>query len=195
MTRQTLEQFKAQLKTQNAPKTKKIRNSWGVYDYYKYYRTHRPNEHKYVLYECVYFAIIRKVNKILADEICKGFDVELPHRLGILRPVKRETRTWEHNGKLRTNKLVDWDKTLELWYNDEQAYKNKYLIYRDVKDVPKCIYDKRTAIFKNKYYYEYSPCRDLKLKLIKSFNTKALELESIFNRAKFNDIKGLYDEY
>ena len=33
-----------------------------------------------------------------------------------------------NDGKLKTNLPIDWNKTLELWYEDEESYKNKTLI-------------------------------------------------------------------
>lgn len=190
---QTLQEFKVAVKKSNAPKKKKISNSWGVYDYYKYYRVHRPNLHEYVLYESVYFAIIRKVNKLLVEELCRTGHITLPHRMGEIRAYKRKPKTYIYNNKVVTTKTIDWDKTLELWYDDAEAHKNKTLIYRDSDSVVSR-YDKTSAIYKNKYYYDFSLCRDAKIKLKDSFNANKLKLNEIFGKAEFNKIKGLYDE-
>ena len=41
----------------------KVKNSYGIYDGYKFYRKNKPNDPKYVLTESQYFAITRKVNE------------------------------------------------------------------------------------------------------------------------------------
>ena len=154
---------------------------------------HRPQSHEYVLYESVYFAIVRKVNKLLVEELCKTGHITFPHRMGGIRAFKRTPKTYIYNNRAVTTKSIDWDKTLELWYNDPEAYKNRNLIYRDIDSVV-VKYDKNQAIYKNKYYYDFNLCKDAKMKLRDSFNTNKLKLQEVFNRAAFNQIKGLYDE-
>ena len=192
----TREEFKATHKVHNRG-PQKVNNSWGVYDYYKYYRTHRPNEHKYVLYECVYFAIIRKVNKYLAEEFCKKGEIVFPHKMGRLAVKLKPVRTWiDDTGKVVTTRLVDWDKTWDLWYENEEARKNKYLVYRqENKNVASIVYDKHAAVYKNKYYYDFRVCRELKTKLLKWLDSEGrLKVSLLFDDARRNDIKGLYDD-
>lgn len=190
---QTLQEFKASTKNADKPKVRKINNSWGVYDYYKYYRVHRPNLHEYVLYESVYFAIIRRVNKLLVEELCRTGNITFPFRMGEIQAYKKTPKTYIRNGKVVSSKIIDWNKTLELWYEDPEAHKNKILVYDDGEH-PTARYKKSNAIYKNKYYYEFSLCRDAKLKVKAAFNSDKLKLQEIFSKAEFNKIKGLYDD-
>ena len=191
---QTLSEFKIAQKTKNPRRKDKITNSWGVYDYFKYYRTHRPNKHEYVLYECVYFEIIRKVNKLLVEKLCEEGSLEFPFRMGKLITRKSTPKTYIEDGKAHTTKRVNWDKTLELWYNDKEAYNNKTLIYHENKETCFVQYDKLNAIFKNKGYYGFAPGRDVKNKVREAFKSGKIAPASVFGRKEINQIKGLYDE-
>lgn len=191
---QTLAEFKVSQKTKTPRGKDRITNSWGVYDYFKYYRTHRPDKHEYVLYESTYFAIIRRVNKLLVEKLCEEGSLELPFRLGRLITRKSTPKTYIEDGKVVTTKRIDWDKTLELWYNDKQAYNNKTFIYHTDKETCCVKYDKFNAIFKNKWYYGFSPGRDVKTKVREAFKGGKIAPASVFSRKEINQIKGLYDE-
>ena len=39
------------------------------------------------------------------------------------------------NGKLVYNNPIDWDATLRLWYKDEEAFKEKIVIKREVENI------------------------------------------------------------
>ena len=129
----------------------KVKNSYGIYDGYKFYRKNKPKDPKYVLTESQYFAITRKVNEFLAEALSKGEDVILPFRLGRIEVRKYESRiTWDGK-KVKSNLPIDWDRTLKLWYEDEEAYKNKTLIKIEEKEIYKIFYNR------NKIKgYEYS---------------------------------------
>ena len=158
----------------------KVKNSYGVYDGFKYYRKNRPKEHKYVLTESQYFSIIRRVNELLGEALINGEDVTLPHRLGRLEVRKYEARITtnamaklgrnetvqiETLAKVRTNLPIDWDRTLRLWYEDEESYKNKTLIKVEEKEIYKVYYNRNVAEFTNKTFYQFDVNRELKRKL------------------------------
>jgi hypothetical protein len=46
------------------------------------------------------------------------------------------------DGKVKTNLPIDWDKTLKLWYEDEEAYKQRTLIKMEEKEIYKVHYNK-----------------------------------------------------
>lgn len=191
---QTLAEFKTAQKHQGPKKKNKITNSWGVYDYFKYYRTHRPDLHEYVLYESVYFAIIRRVNKLLVEELCRSGEIDLPYRMGKLKVFTKPVKTFIQNDKVITTRPVDWDKTLELWYEDPVAYQNRSVIYREDNDILSIRYLKATAIYKNKSYYNFTVCRDAKIRIGQAIKDKVLEPVCIYGRDELSNIKGLYDE-
>ncbi len=191
---QTLAEFKNAQKHKSPKGKSKVNNSWGVYDYYKFYRVHRPDLHEYVLCESTYFAIIRKVNKLLVEDLCKTGSIEFPHRMGSIVIYKKPVKTYIYNGKPVTTKKINWDKTLELWYYDVEARERKDLVYHDKSETLKIKYDKSTAIYKNKYYYEFTLCRAARDKVRRAFYNRELALQEVFDRTQFDQIKGLYDE-
>ena len=125
------------IKRINESRVHKVKNSYGVYDGFKYYRKNKPKEHKYVLNESQYFSIIRKVNKLLGEELINGEDVTLPYRLGRLEIRKYNAKIVIDGKKIRTNLPIDWDRTLKLWYEDKESYKNKTLIKVEEKEIYK----------------------------------------------------------
>lgn len=143
----------------------KVKNSYGVYDYFKYYRKNRPKSAEYVLTESQYFAIIRRVNEYIVDSIIKGEDVILPYRLGKIELRKISTYINFEGGKIRTNLAVDWDKTLKLWYEDSEAYKAKTLIKSEDKSIYKIHYNKVSADYTNKSFFKIDFNRDFKRRL------------------------------
>ena len=161
----TYEEFKFNVQHLNSLRIHKVKNSYGVYDGFKYYRKNRPKEHKYVLTESQYFSIIRRVNELLGEALINGEDVTLPHRLGRLEIRKYEARITTNGKKVRTNLPIDWDRTLELWYEDEESYKNKTLIKVDEKEIYKVYYNRNVAEFTNKTFYQFDVNRELKRKL------------------------------
>ena len=153
------------IKRVNEPRTHKVKNSYGVYDGFKYYRKNRPKEHKYVLTESQYFSIIRRVNELLGEALINGEDVTLPHRLGRLEIRKYEARITTDGKKVRTNLPIDWDRTLKLWYEDKESYKNKTLIKVEEKEIYKVYYNRNVAEFTNKTFYQFDVNRELKRRL------------------------------
>lgn len=156
-------------------KIHKVRNSYGVYDGFKYYRTHRPNEHKYVLTESQYFSIIRKVNDLLRESLINGEEITFPHRLGRLEVRKHTAKMSLKNGKLKTNLPVDWDKTLKLWAEDEESYKNKALVRAEEKEVYRVFYNRVVADFTNKSFYQFNANRELKRQLKRTIKEGKLD--------------------
>ena len=153
------------IKRINEPRVHKVRNSYGVYDGFKYYRKIRPKEHKYVLTESQYFSIIRKVNELLGESLICGEDINLPYRLGRLEIRKYSAKITVDGKKVRTNLPIDWDRTLKLWYEDEESYKNKTLIKVEEKEIYKIYYNRNVADFTNKSFYQFDINRELKKRL------------------------------
>ena len=68
-------EFSNAIKRVRVSRTLDIKNSYVVYDGFKYYRKIRPKESKYVLTESQYFSIIRKVNKLIGDSLIDGEEI------------------------------------------------------------------------------------------------------------------------
>lgn len=161
-----LQEFKRRVRRITEHHEHKVRNSWGVYDGYKYYRKNKPKEKKYVLTESQYFAITRRINNLMAEEIANGNDFKIPHRMGRieLRKFEAKIRIGE-DGEVHDNLPVDWSKTLELWYEDKEAHKNKTLVKMEEKEIFTIFYNRNLATYKNQSFYEFKFNRDLKTML------------------------------
>ena len=160
-----LDKFKNFIKKVSQNRKHKITNSVGVYDIYKgirknhWYNIGRP------LTEKEFYSIVRTVNTLIAEELSKGNDITLPQRMGVLEIRKYSPKITIKNGKVNAPLPIDWDKTLKLWYEDEESYNNKTLVKSDVKEVFRLIYNKTKADYTNKSFYELKFNREIKKKL------------------------------
>ena len=143
----------------------KVTGSLGVYDAYKYIRKNKWFDIGRPLKEGEFYKIIRGVNNLLAAELIKGNQINLPHRLGTLEIRKRPTRVAIVDGKLVTNLPIDWDATLKLWYEDRKAYDDRTLVRIENEEVFKVYYNKKDANYNNKSFYEFRPNVELKKEL------------------------------
>lgn len=149
----------------------KITNSWGIYDAFKLVRKNGWYDMGRTMYECDFFAIVRKVNKLLAKNIVEGIPVMFPSRMGEVRLRKFQKGVYlNKKGRLINTYPIDWKSTLELWLNDEEARTNKYLVRFESGIVYRMYYSKHTATYTNKSFYEFQPNRfmqrDLSQKII-----------------------------
>lgn len=159
------QEFLDRVKKVDGPREHKVRGSWGVYDAYKWYRKNKPNDKKYVLTESQYFAIIRRFNLALRDNLINGEDVKFPLRMGQLEIRKYNSIITSEGKKIKTNLPIDWNTTLKLWYEDPQAYREKFLVRINVPELFRVYYNKNTANYNNKSFYQFTPNRELKLGL------------------------------
>lgn len=160
--------FLNSVKKVNEPRKHKVNNSLGVYDAYKYLRKRKWLNIGRCLTEHEFYSIIRKVNNYLADSFLQGNDIKLPHRMGRIELRKYEVKVSFDGEKVRTNLPIDWDKTLKLWYEDEEAYKEKTLVKVEEKEIFKVYYNKQLAKYNNQVFYEFKVNRELKKALKKN---------------------------
>lgn len=139
-----------------------ITNSIGSYDAYKWIRKNKWLNIGRPLTEHEFYSIIRRVNNCLADSFLRGYDVKFPHKMGQLELRKYEARFNIEEGKVKTNLPIDWNRTLKLWYEDEEAYKKKTLVKMEEKEIYKVYYNKQLADYQNMVFYEFKVNRDLK---------------------------------
>ena len=162
--------FLNSIKKVKEPRTHRINNSLGVYDAYKFLRKRKWADIGEPLKEHEFYSIIRKVNDYLADSLLHGNDIKLPHRMGRLELRKYDARVSLDGEKVKTNLPIDWDKTLKLWYEDEEAYKKKTLVKVDEKEIFKVYYNKQLAEYNNQSFYDFNVNRDLKKRLKQRIN-------------------------
>lgn len=184
---ESLGEFKRRVRKVNHPREYSVNNSLGVYDGYKYYRKNRPKEKQYVLSESQYFAIIRKINLLLIEELLSGNEIKLPCRMGVIELRKYDSNIRiDESGNLHTNLPIDWNKTLELWYEDEEAYKNKTLIRMEEKEIFKIYYNKFSSNYENKSFYEFFFNKDLKSRLKQNVKEGIIDAPLLKRKEKLN---------
>lgn len=171
-----LQEFKRRVRRSTEHHEHKIRNSWGIYDGYKYYRKTKPKDKEYVLAESQYFAITRRINNLMAEEIANGNDFKIPHRMGVIELRKYDARIKiGSNGEVYDNLPVDWNKTLELWYEDEESYKNKTLVKMEEKEIFTIYYNRNRATYRNQSFYDFKFNRDMKIMLKQKIKEGAVD--------------------
>ena len=85
--------------------------------------------------------------------------------MGRLEIRKYDARITLQEGKVVTNLPIDWDKTLKLWSEDEEAYQKRTLIKREEKEIFKVYYNRGKANYTNKSFFQFDVNRELKKKL------------------------------
>lgn len=165
------QEFKANVQKIREHRNHRVTNSLGVYDCYKHMRKNHWYTIPRPVTEKEYYAIIRSVNKLLMQELAIGKDIKLPHKLGVLELRKEEKRLKIVDGKLICHNPIDWNTTIKLWYDDEEAFKEKIIVRREVDNVYLVYYNKKKAVYNNKRFYEFNPTRELKRLLKKNINS------------------------
>ena len=158
--------FKSSIQHLQDNRTHKITNSLGVYDSYKYIRKNKWFDIGRPLTEYEFYQIIRRVNNYLAEELVNGNDITFPNRMGKLELRKRNSLpVIDKNGNLKVTYSIDWDSTLKLWYDDEEAFNNKTLVRIPEKNIFRVKYNKDTANYENKSFMEFQVNRSIKTRL------------------------------
>lgn len=151
-------------------KKNKVRNSFGIYDCYKYIRKNRWYNIGRPLKEHEFYSIIRNINNLLAKELANGNDIHFPHGMGVLELRKFPRGVKIIDGRLVNTYPVDWRSTLKLWHEDEEAKRDKSLIRFENKYIYKVVYNKYKANYENQCFYEFDLNRFIKLALKDNIN-------------------------
>ena len=163
---QTLSDYKTELLKKRGPKEVKVTNSWGVYDCYKAIRKHNWFNIGRPLKEAEFYAIIRGINNLLAQEIAKGNTIDFPARMGSLELRKYKKGVSIVDGKLKNTYPIDWGKTMNLWFEDKEARESKILIRDEQPWVFHVKYCISKAKYENKTFYQFVLNRKIKLALM-----------------------------
>lgn len=169
------EEFIKNIKKVSEKRHHKVTNSYGSKDAFCYYRKIRPKEYKYILTDCQYLNIIRRINNELRDKLINGEDVLLPERMGRLELRKSKNTIKFIDGKLKTNLPVNWDATLKLWYDNSQCKNKKQLVRQENTETFKVHYNKNKALYNNKAFYEFRVNREIKIGLKKNIKLNKLD--------------------
>ena len=145
----------------------KIRNSIGIYTIYKMLRKNKWLNIGRPLTEHEFYTIIRQVNNDIADNIKKGNAIRLPSLMGTFELFKFKPNIKFKNGKLRTNLPIDWNRTLELWENDKEAFRDKTLLRFELDYIYRLKYNPYRARFTNKTIFQFQFIREIKQSISK----------------------------
>lgn len=160
----------------------KVTNSIGVYSAYKWLRKRQWIDIGQRLTEHEFYSIIRKINNELAYNLSIGNDIKLPHRMGKIELRKYNAKFSFDDGKIKTNLPIDWDKTLKLWCEDEETYKNRTLVKMEEKEIFKVCYNKSKAAYINKSFYQFNVNRELKKDLKKNIKDNKIDAFLLNNK-------------
>lgn len=169
------EEFIKEVRKLNDTRVHKVTGSIGVYHAYKYIRKHKWYDIGRPLKEEEFYKIIRRINQYLAEELIKGKEIKLPHKMGTIELRKRPTRVSIVEGKLVTTLPINWDATLNLWYEDKESFDKKTLVRVEDEEVFKVYYNKKDANYNNKSFYEFKPNREIQRKLAKQIKAGNLD--------------------
>ena len=152
--------FKSAIQGLQNTRTHKVTNSLGSYDAYKYIRKNKWFNIGRSLTEHEFYQIIHRINNYLAEELINGNDVIFPNRMGKLELRKRNALPIiDKNGNLKVTYAIDWDNTLKLWYEDEEAFNNKTLVRLPERNIFRIKYNN------NKSFMEFQVNRNIKMRL------------------------------
>lgn len=163
-------EFSNQIRKARTSKHAKIRNSFGVYDCYKFIRKNKWYDIGRPLKEQEFYSIIRGINDSLAEELSQGKDVTFPSRMGKLELRKIQRGVSIVDGKLKNTYPIAWENTLRLWFEDEEARKNKTLLRHETEYMYYIKYNKYNANYENQCFYEFTLNRFIKQALKKNID-------------------------
>lgn len=150
----------------------------GTKDLYDYYLKNVPmieslsggkTRGSYQMKQSEYAAILKDINiSITRLMILENFEFKLPCQLGVIsikqKPIKYEL---DRNGELNTKILsVDYKALRELWSTDEEARKNRTLVFHTNEHTNgytmKYWWTRRKSRVKGIHLYYFVPCRQMK---------------------------------
>lgn len=162
----SFEDFRKSILKVNGKRHHKIKNSLGVKDAYLWCRKNKLFNGGEIS-EKDFYRIIRTVNKLLAEELLQGRDITFPQRMGGLEVRRFEPYVKFVNGKVKTTRGIDWKATLQLWHEDEEARKEKFLIHSENPFAFLIFYNRMIANYANKTIYQFRPNRELSTQINK----------------------------
>lgn len=170
-----INEFRKKILKLNQTRKYKIKNSLGVYDAYKWIRKNKWLNIGEPVTEHQFYYIVRNINNCLAENLLLGEDIVFPQRMGSLELRKYDAKISFNNNKLVTNLPIDWNRTINLWQEDEEAYKNKTLVKMEEKEIFKVYYNKKRANYNNKSFMRFHVNRSLKVKIKQRIKDRTLD--------------------
>lgn len=174
------EDYRRKLMKFDQPRNHTIKNSWGVYDAYRYYRKNRNKGWDYAVTYKEYSTIIRRVHMLMREAILNNHDINLPHRMGRLELRRKSAVVKFKDGKLLTNRPINWDETLRLWHSDEESRNKKIFVRQEVDQIYRIRLAKGSAMYVNKIYYKFDASTQFKKDLSKAIKKQEIDAFEIW---------------
>lgn len=163
---ETFQEFVDRIKKNKGQKRNhRIKNSYGRIEYYKYYNANKPQKPIYNISLKEYSDLLKVINKHIIDEILECRDVTLPYHMGSIHLRKVMHGKYIINGKLVYHNPIDWKRTHQLWYENEEEYKKRTLVKVENDVIYNIYYNKLYAIYKNRCFYKIAFNREFKKRL------------------------------
>jgi hypothetical protein len=153
----------------------KITNSNGVKEAWRWLRKNKWLNLGQPITELELGTIIKAINQTLQDQLLEGKDVRLPNKMGRLEVRKFHDKLQYENGKIITNLPIDWERTLHLWWEDEESHKAKTLVRYEACERFLIYLNKTYAHFTNKEFYKFTPTRSFKKRFRNKIVNKQLD--------------------
>lgn len=170
------EYFRKVLKLGEKRKSK-ITNSYNVIDAYRYlYRIGYFKNNNMVKEK--FYSIWSRITKYMSEGLAKGEEYKFPFGMGSISLRKGKSRVFiKDNNKLAYRyKEIDWNTTLNLWYDDEETRQKKILVRYEKKYGYRIFYSKYDATCHNLLYYQFRTMDSLKCKIDKQVSEEDLDL-------------------
>lgn len=134
--------------------------------------------------------IVKTINLALMDRFLKGYPIRLPANMGRLELTKQEIDfNYSSSNAL---KPVNWKDTVRMWYENEDWFRDKKLVFFDHRYFYWIRYNKRPSNYKNSIYYKFSPARAFGTKVTKSSANKLID--TWYEVRKYKDYNDETDE-
>ena len=131
---------------------------------------------KWTITPVMFRKILTSINSLLLEALLQGQDIELPDKFGILYARQKEIYTKiDENGKLKTNRAVNWDETKKLWFEDKEARETKQRVYYDNCEA-KMYLKIQFGDFTNKRFLTFMPICNFMRKASKQLSEGLIEL-------------------
>lgn len=157
-----------------------ISHSIGMNEAFQYFKKYRKD-----IDSTMFRKTVKLINSLLQEQLADGEDIHLPQRMGYLELRKFPTKVEFIDGKLKTNLPIDWNKTLELWYNNPAAKEKKTKVRVETEYIYRVLYKKTAANYNNKTFYEFSTNRELKKALKRNIEEKKVDAFILKRKTKW----------
>ena len=134
------DEFRATTLKLRSKKNFKITNSYGTKEAWRWIKKNKWLNIGQPITEHDFGTIIKSINLFLQDQLLQGHDINLPLSMGRIELRKFKTHIKVGQEGIKTNMMVDWKRTLELWNEDIEAKNNKTLIRMEAKEIFKFYY-------------------------------------------------------